>query len=550
VRAALAATLLAGAILGAAAGTGPPATDADLVLIHGRVFTSDPSRPWAEAVAIRGDRIVTIGSSEEVTRSGTGARRIDLAGRVVVPGFNDAHDHVAPAPSGASLALESRDPSWDEVLAAVKIAAAASPAPARIFGLIGSRVFDDARATRFGLDAAAPGRFIYLRGFSGHGVIASTAAFRALDISEEPADPAGGWFDRMPGSRRASGLLHEYAHFSLGRRLAVEEGHAAAVQTWKRTSDEAVRLGITTIQNMSDALPAVEAAAAAADARVAIRVRQIRFPMTTPSGRLSETKSWNAPSGSNVTVSGIKWILDGTPLERTAAMRVPYGDRPGERGRLNFPESEIRAMLEEARKSGEPLMLHCAGDATAAAVFRQMQAVAPASEWARWRVRIEHGDGVTKDLFAEASRLGVIVVQNPAHFMLRNEFAARLGARHDVYQPVRSLKAAGIPLAIGSDGPLNPFLNILWATTDPNRPEEALTREEAVEAYTRGSARAEFADDRKGMLREGYLADLAVHSQDIFAVEPAKLPATQSVLTIVGGRIAWERKEPAVAAGP
>jgi len=519
------------------------------VLLHGRIFTSDPSRPRAEGVAIRGDRIVAVGSSEEVARrAGTAAHRIDLDGRVVVPGFNDAHDHVAPPLSGASLDLQSRDPSWDEVIAAVKAAAAASAAPARIFGQIGGRVFDDARATRFALDEAVPGRFVYLRGFSGHGVLASTTAFRALDIAEEPADPAGGWFERTPGSRRASGLMHEYAHFALGRRLALAEGHAAAVRMWQRTSDEAVRLGITTIQNMSDALPAVEAAAAAADAKVAIRVRQIRFPMTTVSGRLSETERWTAPPGSNVAVSGVKWILDATPLERGAAMRAPYGDRPGERGRLNFPETEIRAMLEEALRSGEPLMLHCAGDETAAAVLRQMQAVAPASKWVERRVRIEHGDGVLKDLFPDALRLGVMVVQNPAHFLLRDEFVARLGARHAEYQPVRSLKAAGIPLAIGSDGPFNPFLNILWASTDPNRPEEALTREEAVEAYTRGSARAEFAEDRKGMLREGYLADLAVLSQDIFAVEPAKLPATRSVLTIVGGRVVWEEKTPAGAA--
>lgn len=523
---------------------GPP----DLILAGGRVFTSDPDRPWAEAVAVRGERIAAVGTSAEIGRlAGPKTRRVDLAGRVVVPGFNDAHDHVGPRPSGVRLELSQPEPTLDEVLTVLRKAAFSHPADTRFFGEIGSAVFDDPRATRFILDEAARGRFVWLTGFTGHGVLASTAAFRALGIPEEPEDPAGGWFERVAGSRRANGVLWEYAQSPYERRLAKEEGPAAAAAAWREKAAEAVRLGVTTIQNMSDALSVRDAVAAAIAAEVPIRVRQIRFPMTDPGGRLASEDRMD-PRGAGarlarVTASGVKWILDGTPIERGAAMREPYGDRPAVRGRLNFPEPEIRRVLEEAKASGEQLMLHCAGDESAAAVLRQMEATGGERVWARRRVRIEHGDGLMEDLFPLAKRLGVVVVQNPAHFRFPEVFVERLGAaRAPRYQPVKSLAAAGIPLAIGSDGPLNPFLNILWATTNPKHPGEALTREQAVAAYTRGSAYAEFAEKEKGTLRPGYLADLAVLSADIFTIGDEKLPGVESDMTIVGGKIVYERK--------
>ena len=142
------------------------------------------------------------------------------------------------------------------------------------------------------------------------------------------------------------------------------------------------------------------------------------------------------------------------------------------------------------------------------------------------------------DLLPIARRLGVVVVQNPTHFAFEpGMLERRFGGRPAGFQAVRSLVDAGVPLAFGSDGPFNPFLNLMFATTHPNNPTEALTREQAVRAFTKGSAYAEFAERDKGTLGVGMLADLAVLSQDIFTVRAQALPATTSVLTIVGGRI-------------
>jgi predicted amidohydrolase YtcJ len=173
------------------------------------------------------------------------------------------------------------------------------------------------------------------------------------------------------------------------------------------------------------------------------------------------------------------------------------------------------------------------------------------------RVRLEHAEGLLPDLVQQAKDLGVIVVQNPTAFALGDLFTTRYGKeRTAINQPFGSLLKAGIPLAIGSDGQtsnpgvltddtfradteINPYLNIMLATHDPFRPEESITREQAVIAYTLTSAYAEFAEKDKGSLEPGKLADLAVLSQDIFEAPAADLPKTESLLTMVGGKIVY-----------
>lgn len=147
------------------------------------------------------------------------------------------------------------------------------------------------------------------------------------------------------------------------------------------------------------------------------------------------------------------------------------------------------------------------------------------------------------DLIARVKRMRLIVVENPTHLALRELFVKRFGVeRADQMQPMRSLLEAGIPLALGSDGPNNPYLNIMLANVYPGKPREAITREQAVIAYTLTAAYSEFAEKNKGSLEAGKLADLAVLSQDIFSVPPLELPRTESVLTMVGGKIVYDAK--------
>ena len=170
-----------------------------------------------------------------------------------------------------------------------------------------------------------------------------------------------------------------------------------------------------------------------------------------------------------------------------------------------------------------------------------MTAAGSPLRWQSRRVRIEHGDLLTQELLERAKNLGVVLVQNPAHLSIR-DLDVRFGAaRMARAQLMKSVLAAGVPLAIGSDGPLNPGLNLMLATMHPNNPKEALSREEAVSAYTAGSAYAESAEHEKGTIAPKMLADVAILSQDIFTVPPDALPATTAVMTIAGGKVVHEK---------
>ena len=243
-------------------------------------------------------------------------------------------------------------------------------------------------------------------------------------------------------------------------------------------------------------------------------------------------------------VSGVKLVLDGTPVERLACLRQPYSDKPGAYGRLNFDAPTLRHYMEFCLAHKQQIIIHAVGDSTITTIIRTMQSLHPAAFWKNKRVRIEHGELAvvqTEDINI-LKQFGIVIVQNPTHLGLPQIISKRFGStRINYVQPLRSLLDNNIPLAIGIDGPFNPYVNIMLATIHPDNPKEAISREEAVIAYTYGSAYAEFKEDEKGTLMKGKLADLAVLSQDIFNVSPDKLPSTESVLTFIGGKIVYSK---------
>ena len=223
-------------------------------------------------------------------------------------------------------------------------------------------------------------------------------------------------------------------------------------------------------------------------------------------------------------------------------MRIA-ADRPESSGKLNFSKKEIEDILRESLQNREQLMLHVVGDRATDVVLDALDATGGKNIWSKRRVRIEHGPGITPEVMTRVRELGLVVVLNPTHLDPPDLMTRRFGAiRAAQLAPLRSLLDAGIPLAIGSDGPNNPYLNIMLAATDPGRQKESLTREQAVMAYTLGSAYAEFTEKDKGTLEHGKVADLAVLTQDIFHIPLNDLPNTESVLTLVGGKVVYDAK--------
>ncbi len=493
-------------LFSAAADANAASAEPSIVLLAGKVFTGDAARPWAEAVAIEGDRISAVGTTEEIkVLAGTRTQVIDLAGRLVIPGINDAHMHPGFAAPAFRTDL-GMDPSRGKVEAAIHNAVEETTADTWIMFGIGMSVLLDPEVNAESLETFASGRKVLLIGWTGHGAILSNAAMAALDVKPDANDPEGGWFGR-DAEGRIDGRAFEYAQYPLERKVADTATEAELVEHVRTWSDEALSYGITSTQVMpwGSEKRFIEAVSRA---KTPLRVRVIDFL-----------------NHSDTRTDAVKWILDGTPLERNAALRSEQYAAGG-KGRLNF--TNFAPMVRAAAASKRQILVHAAGDLaaeTALKAFAQSPTLV--------RPRLEHGDGVQRDLFPLVKSTGTVIVQNPSHFEARSFFP-----RGD-YQLLKSFLNAGIPIAIGSDGPMNPYLNILLATERRNNPDEALTREEAVRAYTSGSAYAEMKEREKGTIAKGMLADLAVLSQDIFEVPPPALPETRSVLTIVGGKIAY-----------
>jgi predicted amidohydrolase YtcJ len=499
----------------------------DIVIYNAKVFTPDPANRWAEAIAVTGDRITAVGKNDDVKNlANRSTVSFDAKGRVVIPGLNDAHEHICTTPS--LMLSTGPDSTSSDVKAAVAANADEAANDVWLTGIIGPPVIDDPSLTAAALDKVSQGHRVMLMSFTGHAAIINSAGLAALRMNDSK-DPAGGWWMR-DASGRSTGKAFEYAAFNLQRRWAEDTSEAEAIDDLNEWAGGAARLGITTVQVMP-CLAFNKFEKFARHSSAPIRLRVIPMPRTTIEGRdTAELRDVprGAPARSMLSVSGFKWMLDGTPIERGAAMNAPY---PGtkENGRMNFSNDEIAAMIKEGVAANQQMLFHVVGDRATATLLDQMKA-AGRTDWKERRVRFEHGDGITPALIPAVRDFGVVVVHNPTH---QGDFAKN--------HLVKSIVKAGIPLALGSDGPpLTPYIDLQLAITNPSNPAEGLTREEAVDAYTRGSAYAEFTENEKGTIAVGKLADLAVLSQDIFTVSTSMIPETKSVMTIVGGKIVYD----------
>ena len=521
--------------------------DPDLILFNGKIFTSVAAHPYVDALAIRGTRIVATGDTKTIqAMAGPKTNAIDLHGSTVIPGINDAHHHFQLGPPEVDVDLQTPDPMWAQVKDGIAAAIAKNPPGSLISVTIGFKVFADTSINRDTLDQIAPHNPVSLGTFTGHAIILNTAGLRFYNISEDQPDPMGGRFER-DAKGRLTGTVREYAVMNIERAAADRVPDSAAIVQLRQQLDEEARYGVTTIQELSIVMPPSRAISLLQTIPTQIRVRVVRMPGTTPAGRnTDEGKGVQAPRGSLITVSGSKWLADGVGVEGTFTPRGewklparPPLDSLFTNLPLEFPKEQYPAMLQESISNNDQLLLHISGNLSAETVLDAIDGSGGKDVWDGRRLCFEHGDGIFPDQFARIKQDGIIVVQNPVHFA---PIVPPGVVAFEKAQPLKSLLAAGIPLALGSDAPTNPFLDIMFATNPGNRPSEAITREQAVIAYTATSAYAEFAEKEKGTIEPGKFADIAVLSQDIFTVPAEELPKTVSVLTLVGGKVVYKAK--------
>jgi predicted amidohydrolase YtcJ len=522
---------------------------ADLILHNGKIFTSDSEYLWAEAIAIKGERILGIGKNVEVLRlKSAGTRLIDLQGNLVLPGLNDAHDHAGPLfPARRfSFIKQPFDPTpWEILKDSIARIAKEIPPGTFITTTINPELLDDPGVRREQLDEIAPNHPVMLSAWTGHGKILNSKALEYLGLDSHSSFIGG----RIEKNDRTelSGLLEEYACYEVAPRWSARLRQEEIIAELKNYFAEALAFGITSVQNICTQMTTQQVQEIFKKEQFGCRVRLIAFPRTDSGNiKLNEWQKSFIPLNKLNYVSGIKLILDGTPVERLACLKHPYNDRPNVYGRLNFSESKLRDFLEFGLAQKQQIIIHAVGDSTISTIIRTMRKIHPDKFWRDKRLRIEHGElAVTEPADIQTlKQLGMVVVQNPSHLTLPKILSDRFGAARGLYaQALRSLLENDIVLAIGSDGPNNPFLNMMFATFHPDNPKEAISLQQAVIAYTYGSAYAEFKESEKGTLTRGKLADLTILSQNIFEVSPDKLPLTESILTMVGGKIVHDKKK-------
>lgn len=530
---------------------------ASSILYNGKICTVPGEGLFVEALAIKGQIVRDTGSLEELLEhAGPETEMIDLQGHTVIPGINDAHVHVAPLNLNGIVLnnpyefLPGPGPSLNEFLGLIAGADAYFPPEQWFYLVIGETVLDDPSATRFALDTVAPNRPVIMLGWTGHQMHINTAAMEAVGLSETEPNPFGGAYERLEGSDVISGVLQDYAVYHLLRSVRMSMPSEIVEGALIQNGQAMMQLGITSVQDMGVGFTSDAYTQILENANLPIRVRNIAFPLDVgESQAVLASYERNINPDSRVIASGLKWIFDGTPLERHGALRDSYFDRPGWNGLLAFSESVRDSMMFAAqdgpRRARRQHLIHATGDRTVDAILDSMSAVATDRRWEDRRFRIEHGDMIMPDHIPELLAKQIIVVQNPSHFAAPEMFFNRVGPeRFGLVQPVRSLLDSGVKMAFGSDSigvPPNPYFDMMMAVLHPTNPSEAITLPEALSAYTEGGAYAEFMERKKGTLEQGKYADLAVLSQDIF--DPTNFPVledTYSVLTVIDGEVVWD----------
>jgi predicted amidohydrolase YtcJ len=527
---------------------------ADLLLRGGTLYTQDRRQPRAGALAIAGGRIVATaaGADELDDLVGPSTRVIDARGGAVVPGFVDAHVHFGHWALAQQQVDLDAAPTLQDGLALLRAAALELKQDAWLQGRGWDRNRWGRLPNRAELDVAVGGRGAALSSHDGHSLWLSSSALRAAGIGRDTPDPSGGVIDR-DAAGEPTGVLFENAQ-DLVRAHIPEPSDAEMAQALRAGLRRAAAAGITGIHNLEDARTRRAFAALEAAGELTLRVYH-----GVSRGELHQARERGLTTGAGsdwLRVGPVKLFADGALGSRTAWLLEPYlghGDN-GYRGVATMPEDELEAAMRLAADAGLDVAVHAIGDAAVRGVldaFERTRAAYPAL--GQRLLRIEHAQLVHPDDVPRFACLGAIASMQPIHAIADWRVADQYwGDRARNGYAWRSLRQAGARLAFGTDAPVESIepLKSLYAAVarlDQDREpsggwyaDECLNLAEAVHAYTAGSAAAERAQGRRGMLAAGMDADLVVLSPDPFERPAEALLETRVALTLVGGRISFE----------
>ena len=532
---------------------------ADLVLLNGKFWTVNEAQPRAQAVACIGNRIVAVGSSDEIRKwIGRSTQVMDLGGKLALPGFNDAHVHFYSG--GENLASVQLRHAKSEAEFRDRIAQFAATLPAGRWVTGGGWDHENWTPARLPerqwIDSVSAGHPVFVSRLDGHMALANSEALKLAGITRETPDPPGGTIVR-DAAGEPTGVLKDAAMNSVVRIIPepspeqIAEGLRAAMRY-------AMENGVTSVQDMS-ASPDVLSVYQTLLSRGELTLRIYGFQPLASWQRLASVGLRAAFGGDRLQIGGLKGFSDGSLGSTTALFFEPYLDAPQTSGLANsqlIPESKMLNNILAADRAGLQIAVHAIGDKANATILGMFEQAAQQDGARDRRFRIEHAQHLRAQDIPRFGKLRVIASMQPYHAIDDGRWAEkRIGPeRAKGTYAFRSLLDSGAVLAFGSDwdvAPMQPLMGIYAAATrrtlDDKHPggwvpEQKISVAEAIRAYTMGSAYASFNERNKGSIEPGKLADMVVLSDDILEIAPAEIEKTRVVATIFDGKIIYQRE--------
>ena len=534
------------------AASGEPVT---LAVVNARVWTGDSARPWAEAFAVRGERIATVGSSAAVRKVAGTARVIDAAGRMVVPGFIDSHVHFIDGGFGLS-SVQLRDAKTPaEFIARIKAFAATVPPGAWITGGNWDHEQWGGELPRHDwIDSVTPNNPVWINRLDGHMSLANAAALRAARITRASRELAGGTIVR-DSRGEPTGVLKDNATDLVN---AVMPNPPAELED--RALDTAMAYvaaqGVTSVVHMGTWRDLAIFERAHKAGRLKTRI-YAAVPLATWE-QLRDTVAARGRGDAWLRIGALKGFVDGSLGSHTAAMLQPFTDVPSDTGLFVNTHEHLYEWTSGADKAGLHVIVHAIGDRAIRDQLDIFERVEKENGPRDRRFRIEHAQHIAPPDIPRFAKLGVIASMQPYHAIDDGRWAEKVigPERSKTTYAFRSLRDASATLAFGSDwfvAPPTPLEGLYAAVTrrtldDRNPtgwiPEQKISLEDALRAYTRGAAYATFTEKEKGVIAPGTLADFAIIDRDLTKVAPEAIRDAHIALTAVGGRVVYERKAP------
>jgi predicted amidohydrolase YtcJ len=538
------------------------AEKADRIFVNGRIWTADPAKPRAEALAVRGTTVLAVGSTVEIRRLAEKATDVvDLKGRFLCPGFGDAHIGLM----SASLALDAVDlagaATLDEIGRRITAYAKANPAVPWILGRGWSyAAFPGGLPQRKALDALVPDRPAFLVSYDGHTGWANSPALLAAGLTRAATDPAGGVVVR-DSDGEPTGALKEEPAMAPVRRLIPDPSPDRKARALRKGLALAASQGLTSVHDVAlreDDLAAYETIAAESGFKV-------RVYSALPLVRGSSASAMQALRVARAKAQGTKWrigaamgFVDGVVESRTAAFFEPYPG--GGEGLLGWAEAELDRAVADFDRQGFQVLLHAVGDKAVNVALNAFERAGRANGTTARRHRVEHLEVARPQDLARFASLGVVAsTQPPFAYPDKNHFEVYLpalgSARGSRALAFKSIDDAGATQAFGSNWPVcspSVLAGLYSAVTRMTsegtpaggwEPSQRLTADAALRHYTRDVAFASLDDGTRGILAPGKLADLVVLSEDPTTTAPARLLQLKVLLTVLGGQDTYRAKE-------